>query len=196
MLVLMIQTSVCFAETGRLLPLRTAAAGPAQAGNAAAGESAPEATENSISGWTKAKTFNGHTYQAFFSRMDWHEADRFCREQGGHLASIETEAEQKFMNRYLGGDDIQGSYWIGLITAKNGIFKEWVTRETIDYTNWADGCPQAHDTEAVATVSAEAPGVWTDRESDRDDPTLAGFICEWEEEYSEKAFAEMSAGSK
>lgn len=54
--------------------------------------------ENNISENIENKEiFQGHTYQFFDSSMSWTDAENMCVEMGGHLASINSIAEQSFL---------------------------------------------------------------------------------------------------
>ncbi|KAG9343653.1 hypothetical protein JZ751_013823 [Albula glossodonta] len=52
-------------------------------------------TEGCERGWKK---FHGHCYRYFTHRHTWEDAEKDCREHGGHLASVHTTAEQDFLN--------------------------------------------------------------------------------------------------
>lgn len=48
-------------------------------------------------------------------RISFAEADQACRRDGGHLVSIESEAEQKLIEKFIEGLlASDGDFWIGL----------------------------------------------------------------------------------
>ncbi|KAM9269274.1 layilin [Morus bassanus] len=70
-------------------------------------------------------------------RISYEEADRACRADGGHLVSIETEAEQrlieKFIESLLASD---GDFWIGLRRKKEEVDN---STECQNLYSWSDG---------------------------------------------------------
>uniref|UniRef100_A0A8C0F0D8 Layilin n=1 Tax=Bubo bubo TaxID=30461 RepID=A0A8C0F0D8_BUBBB len=70
-------------------------------------------------------------------RISYEEAHRACRADGGHLVSIETEAEQrlieKFIERLLASD---GDFWIGLRRKKEEVDN---STECQNLYSWSDG---------------------------------------------------------
>jgi hypothetical protein len=59
-----------------------------------------------MAGWAE---FQGHCYLPKTTRLNWNEAEADCkRYPGGHLASIHSEAENDFVNKF-----ISGNFWIG-----------------------------------------------------------------------------------
>ena len=60
----------------------------------------------------------------------WQVANDYCIQNGGHLASVHSEAENEL---------VKGDNWIGLIkSSTNGQF-HWSDMTPYDYPNWADG---------------------------------------------------------
>ncbi len=123
----------------------------------------------------EAAAFGGHHYQVFEMEMSWHGARDYCRDLGGHLATIGSEQEQRFIAQladgrylYLGAtDEDEEGTWV------------WIDGTAFDYTSWFGGQPNNwSDEDYLATyddgdwvdVHAEGEGFWMP----------IGFICEWD----------------
>lgn len=154
-------------------------------------------------GRLEAESYEGHTYQIFYSGRSWDEAAKFCEKHGGHLVTITGEKEQKFLERYLAKAEKQESYWIGLTTGKSKAFSKWVTNEALSYTKWMDGNPDRNQSETCVRIAASEyadQNNWTMKRGTWDDESsnyyyINGFICEWDEENSPNALPALNAGS-
>lgn len=123
-----------------------------------------------------AAAFDGHHYKVFDHDGTWHEAKSRCEAMGGHLACIETQAEQRFIaslanGRYLSlgaSDEAAEDTWV------------WVNGTPFTFTSWLDGQPNNYggDENYLATYDG---GDWVDVAVEGHEfwmPT--GFICEWD----------------
>lgn len=131
--------------------------------------------------------FNGHAYKVFNQSMTWIDAKSFCEHMGGHLVTITSEEEQKFLNAL---DMDSNLFWIGLYFEANQW--RWVTAEPIVYTNWSAGEPSSsfENTEFFAEMYGSSYdkanlGEWNDAKVDGGTVNFyslqyTGFICEWE----------------
>lgn len=115
-------------------------------------------------------TFGGHAYAVFTQNVPWPAAKQWCEEMGGHLAVIESAAEQNFLAGYVGGAHV----WIGLTDEdENGVWR-WVDGTLPRYTAWHAGEPSGWDNEDHAVLWQG--GQWADA-----DWGHAGFVCEWDD---------------
>src|SRR5262245_33577898 len=82
--------------------------------------------------------FQGHLYMLTSNAADWFGAENAARLAGGHLVSINSAAEQAFLeSAFLTGVNENRPLWIGLTDAGSelGIFR-WISGDPVTYTNW------------------------------------------------------------
>ncbi len=94
-----------------------------------------------ISGFVYMGSFNGHHYYCSNGVDTWANAQANCVANGGHLAVINSAAENTFLANIL---TLQ-SAWIGandLVT--EGTF-QWVNGDSFSYTNWYPGQPNNYN---------------------------------------------------
>lgn len=94
--------------------------------------------------------FEGRLYVAVqLSRVDWHTSSSMAVQAGGHLVTITTSAEERFIASLISkdpnffgtpnyGDGLRGPF-IGLFKTEGGW--EWVTGEPLAFANWAPNQP-------------------------------------------------------
>ena len=82
--------------------------------------------------------FNGHTYEMIDQYAYWQEAEDYCESKGGHLVTITSREEQRFIQRYLEKMEADDDFLIGLRPGLNDRIA-WVTGESVTYTNWGEG---------------------------------------------------------
>lgn len=133
--------------------------------------------------------FNGHYYKMSDESLSRSNAKSKCEVSGGHLVTINTAEEQKFLIDLVKTSN-KKNMWIGAYP-DNGIFK-WVTDEMFSYTNWASGEPNnvfnMQNAAMMYTQNAAYPsGTWNDENGEGRNwsgyyLSDFGYICEWEPE--------------
>ena len=121
--------------------------------------------------------YNSHRYAYFEGEsISWSDAREFCRKYGGHLVTITSEEEQRFLETQY--SDTSG--WIGFYNDKTTWF--WVTGETLNYTNWESGEPNnSNGDEWYAHIWSDRSMRWNDlNNEDSDYHYQHGFYCEWD----------------
>ena len=144
-------------------------------------EPAPKPAKKSA--WPKdAVAFGGHHYKYFPGPIKWHDAKARCEKLEGHLAIVDSAAENGFLARLV----VEGrgtDAWLGYTDeAQEG---KWLTIEgkPLAYTNWFTGQPNnKQNLEHYVLMSGQKNIDW--RWSDQPDQALQphnpGYLCEWE----------------
>lgn len=129
---------------------------------------------------------NGHRYQVFDESMSWTDAKVYCENLGGHLVTINSEEEQKFIEDSLLTIGTKKTYFIGLSRATSKESWSWVTNEPFDYSNWDYGEPNSTNENYVHMYAGTGNyGTWNNtlnyvNGNSNYSTANAGFICEWE----------------
>lgn len=82
-----------------------------------------------------SNAFGEYRYALFDISMTLVQAKYFAENLGGHLLTITSEQEQKFVETYLLRYGRKTAYWLGGIHLHKGYFT-WITDETTSFTNW------------------------------------------------------------
>ena len=125
-------------------------------------------------------TFQGHEYKLYNNALPWREAYKFCEQQGGHLATINSEEEQTFIYNIIKNKSTRSYTWLGATDwYEEGNWK-WITGSKIVYYNWADGEPNNNYDEDFLMIYNNS-GKWNDGTDIYYSDTKAySFICEFE----------------
>ena len=135
-----------------------------------------------------AVKWNGHWY-AVLPSANWDTAKQKCEDFGGHLAYVESEAENDFLINLLKqkqpidtspNDPYGPGAWLGGTDEDKEGEWLWLNGRSFTYKNWANESPNNQSgTEHFAELiwhRAIAKGTWND-----DSKTALNLsICEWE----------------
>lgn len=84
----------------------------------------------------KSKAYLGHNYLLVTMQLSWEQAATWCEMQGGYLATITSESENKFLADYLRQSGNKTAY-IGMSNDNEDNAFLWQNGETALYFNWA-----------------------------------------------------------
>lgn len=121
---------------------------------------------------------NGNHYYLIVEKdgFTWEDAKAACEKQNGHLATITSKSEQKFIDKL---NKNETRLWIGGYRDDDGKWK-WVSGEKWKYTNWGDGEPN-NSSNVVSNEKYVA--VWPQKWNDMANTNTfeqSGYICEWD----------------
>src|SRR5690606_1314063 len=122
--------------------------------------------------------FGGSCYQLFAEVAPWGVAEQRCVAWGGHLASVESEAEDDFISSWpalLGIPPGNGSgIWLGATDAAlDGDFRWWDDAQVL-FDNWAVFQPDNGPGVDCIEKRNDAAALWYDRRCTDALP----FVCE------------------
>ena len=98
----------------------------------------------------------------------WEDACAYCAEQGGHLATIDSQAENDHIRALLAEAEVNSAF-LGLSEEED--IWSWYDGVPLHYSNWASGQPGSGSYAAI-----NSNGKWSAK-------TFSGpasFICEWD----------------
>lgn len=118
--------------------------------------------------------YEGHTYARFDIALNYSQAEKFCEQAGGHLATLTSWRENLAVQSIL-DDASYDEYWLGASDEEwEGSWK-WTTGEAFDWTNWDDSQPDNYNGDEDFLTIYSYYGSWNDRSADEED---IGFVLE------------------
>lgn len=123
------------------------------------------------------KSYGGHLYAFINKSMLWKDAQQFCEECGGHLATISSLEENDIL-REMAAAKKSGYTAIGFTDEEEERCWKWVTGEEASFTNWNPGEPNNSFGSGQDHAYMYSSGRWDDGY----DYIQAPFFCEWEDE--------------
>lgn len=131
--------------------------------------------------------FEGSSY-ALYDPTDiktWAEAERFCEEQGGHLATPESQEESDFLFYILENMEAPAAFFGLCDWGENGAWV-WYDGQAATFVNWAEGEPNCQDGKEHYGLIFQsddpkyAGGKWIDAAFPELTLGTTAFICEWD----------------
>ncbi len=112
-----------------------------------------------------AHEYDGHYYVLTSGPMDWTQAESEAKSLGGHLVTVNSQAENDFLQKvYFSGHERDTGYWLGFNYVETEGVWVWASGEQVTYTNWYPGMPDDYDgNEDFAEINGYFPaGTWND----------------------------------
>jgi len=123
-----------------------------------------------------ARAFDGHHYKVFESRVSWHEAKQACEKIGGHLVTISSERENRFVSDLTGGR----GFWIGLTDEDVEGNWKWVDGTRAANASWVSSGFEQGTRENYAIIRKDNGTIrWLDNDSNGL-RYIDGYVCEWD----------------
>jgi hypothetical protein len=151
--------------------------------------------------WDRSAGGNGHYYQVIVHEqpITWQSAalDAFQRHhkgQPGHLVTISSEAENRFVIEKLLADAPQTRAWMGLTDCLREGYFRWITGEPVMFEGWAPGPPKqpdnfheyrghgGEDYGMLTRFLGHEPWAWNDLSNDSIHESVAMSVVEFEPE--------------
>ena len=128
----------------------------------------------------EVKEYNDHVYVVYNYEIPWREAYKYCELQGGHLVTINSSGEQKFVIDLLKSTNSRKYLWLGAMDVYSEGKWKWITGDAFSYSNWADGEPNDSNDEDYLMLYRDS-GKWNDcKDGYSDFSDSYCFICEFE----------------
>ena len=112
-------------------------------------------------------SFDGHIYKLYDYNISFGEAEHFCRWQGGHLASITSEAEQAAVYGLLISSGCEKNLcWLGADSPERDGVWSWTDGSDFSYSNWAANQPDTYQGTESCLMIYRTDGTWNDLDWD------------------------------
>ncbi|XP_028664633.1 lectin-like [Erpetoichthys calabaricus] len=123
-------------------------------------------------GWV---SYSGQCYQFFSLMKTWSDAETFCFNLGGHLASVHNADDNKFITNFIKRKDMSGpTIWLGASNYQQISLWLWTDGSKWDFTNWNTGEPNnSNNVERCLHFNYAVEGGWNDVDCGWEYP----FVC-------------------
>jgi len=130
----------------------------------------------------KTIDYNGHKYYLILADMSWTEAQEWCKNHNGYLATVTSKKEWEKIKNLL-AENNASCCWLGAENT-SGSWK-WVTGEKFSYTDWYTGQPDCANGNEFYLGTYEGSRMYSYLWNDFTDKSdLVGcFICEQPYQY-------------
>lgn len=124
-----------------------------------------------------------HRYEVVGQRMTWAQADAYCKDQGGYLATVGSQEEYDQIIQ-LADQSGRKVLFLGGQRGSDGNF-QWTNGEDFSYTAWMSGEPNndGGNENCLVMFLVDGQWVWSDVPDDLSSyygESTVGFVCEWD----------------
>lgn len=130
-----------------------------------------------------ALRWNGHKYCVFDINLEtYEEAEKYCKERNGYLATISSEAENKAVFKYITKIGYENVYFGLTDRDEEGVWT-YTNGEPVGYINWNEGEPNNESSrENYAMFYYKyTEGTWNDGDFGHITVNSGkAFLCEWD----------------
>jgi hypothetical protein len=125
--------------------------------------------------WDDGNGGNGNSYEVILdANASWDAARAAAQAAGGDLVTIDSQAEQDFVESVLSSSFADtGSYWLGIREAAEGFWQS-VSGQSVTFANWVPGQPD--NSQGAETVGAI---VWANEADSAADPDMLARRGGW-----------------
>ena len=122
-------------------------------------------------GWD---VFGDHCYFYSTDKESWNDAEEYCQEEGGHLASVNTPAIQEYVKYELKRRSMDSAWFGGNDIEEEGVWK-WTDSTPWEFTDWAPNEPNnyAGQEDCLEQHWEGLELIWNDRPCTYNEP----FVC-------------------
>ncbi|XP_077862270.1 macrophage mannose receptor 1-like [Saccoglossus kowalevskii] len=120
-------------------------------------------------GWTGYgnNCFREYEQLGDYDRKTWTQAEEYCKNMGGHLASFHSNEEELYVIDNIGTDNWWDGFWIGLNDQETESGFKWSDGSAVSYTRWNDGEPNDAENEDCVEMFFSTESGWNDVDCDR-----------------------------
>jgi hypothetical protein len=123
-------------------------------------------------------TYGGHHFKLYTEARNWFQAAQFCRNLGGHLATIHSRGENDVLVKMLDGNRVA---WLGASDESTEGKWKWNDGEPVSFNDWLPGEPSNTTHREQGLAFGNQNNLQTIGWNDTNLRNALPFICEWDQ---------------